>query len=212
MKVKERPILFSGPMVRAILEGRKSQTRRIVKPQPERLQVYDATVRDGVCQFYGVGRSSQFADSLDVQCPCGVPGDRLWVRETWQHTVATDSDCCVCYAADLSSRHSLADQCGQGDFVAVGEQCEPLHVGKWRPSIHMPRWASRITLEVVGVRVERLQDISEADAVSEGVDFISVGGVGAKDVFESLWESINGEGSWHANPWVWAIEFGRVKP
>lgn len=210
--MKERPILFSGDMVMAILDGRKTQTRRVVKPQPpDWLQVYSVGVCGGKVSFVGHGRSEQFADSSTAKCPYGVPGDRLWVRETWQHTVATDSDCCVAYKADMSAQHSIADQCGDGDFVKVGGDCVPLHIGRWRPSIHMPRWASRITLEITGVRVQRLQYISEADAVSEGCQCAGVpASLTNRGAFAKLWESINGEGTWAANPWVWAIEFRRT--
>lgn len=167
--MKMRPILFSGEMVRAILEGRKTQTRRVVKPQP-----------------------AYVIDSVWV-CPYGRPGDGLWVRETW----APNSQAGVfSYAADW----------------AAGVK----HVSRWRPSIHMPRAASRISLEVVGVRVERLREISEADALAEGcADSEMVDGVpmwcSAVEKYMDLWEKINGEGSWAVNPWVWVVEFRRVE-
>ena len=176
-QVKERPILFSGEMVRAILDGRKTQTRRVVKPQPPPLGGF-------------------------VKNPYGQPGDRLWVRETW----ALDDK--YYYRAD----------------GAVGDRC-----GKWKPSIHMPRAASRITLEITGVRVERLQEITISDIYAEGAitdewlewrDDVSGVGMPAgsrieneRDVWEKLWDSINGKTyPWKSNPWVWVIEFKRIKP
>jgi len=168
--MKERPILFSGPMVRAILEGRKTQTRRIVKPQP---------LRDRGVMAFNDGEHPQ------MRCPYGKPGDRLWVRETW------------CPDVEPYTFRYKAD----GD--------EPLE--RWRPSIHIPRWASRITLEVVSVRVERLQNISEDDALAEGITLVERG-TSPVDQFNKLWESINGPGSWEANPWVWVVEFKRIEP
>ena len=191
---KERPILFSAPMVRAILAGTKTQTRRVVKGAPEdwspvQPQVYAPTIvdRHGFEQpgpdAFGAGDAQ--GDHW-IRCPYGQPGDRLWVRETWaQHGVS------AVYRADSGDR--------------------PAGAGMWRPSIHMPRWASRITLEVTGVKVERLQGISEADAIAEGIPQSDVSppdmGVFA---YRQLWESINGPGSWDANPWVWCVSFKRV--
>ena len=206
--MKERPILFSGPMVRAILDGRKTQTRRIMKPQP----TYDGFWWSH--KGYSCGGEKQFRDGLPlfVGCPYGKVGDRLWVRET----------CC----SDGWSVHYLADN----DHREFGEtrydDVIKLHhysggFSRQVPSIHMPRWASRITLEITGVRVERLNEISEADAYSEGVtitsgqSFASNGNPElrneARCAFQSLWNSINGPESWAANPWVWAVEFKRIK-
>jgi len=178
MIVKERPILFSGPMVRAILAGRKTQTRRVVKPQH-----IPAGVRT-------LRWENQDAAELQhsARCPYGVPGDRLWVRETWQ----PGPDDCVYYRADNDPNEN-----------------------QWKPSIHMPRWASRITLEVVSVRVERVQDIGHIGAKAEGVEICDYDGrllpwqrqIGN---FQKLWDSINGKGSWGSNPWVWVVEFRRV--
>ena len=210
---KSSPILFSGPMVRAILDGRKTQTRRVVKPQLVRLE----TPR---------GRNKAAAGWLNFRalpCPYGQPGDELWVREAFgvvRFVGVHDGDIHeskVVYSADEPKQKPL----------------------RWTPSIHMPRCASRITLTVKAVRVERLQDISEADAIAEGVepnwigDLNPPGGmawdanehgwnpydgdesqegfpaVTAKESFRGLWQSINGPGSWDANPWVWVIEFER---
>ena len=222
--MKERPILFSSPMVRAILDGRKTQTRRVCKGQRELSNVHDF--------------------QLD-RCPFGQPGDRLWVRETWR-IGAWDQDAgCVAldYSADGFARREWIQVPDNDLFLKLWQQsCDDAYAAglhpfdgffkwepgqspcRWRPSIHMYRWASRITLEITGVRVERLNDISDADAKFEGASFHDGLGVGhsgwrhdfgdvhadARSSFARLWESINGAGSWNANPWVWVIEFRRV--
>ena len=181
--MKERPILFSAPMVRAILDGRKTQTRRIVK---------------NIGIVPGIGEILKGSDDIKEWpelCPYGKPGDRLWVRETF------------CYHDDLAMYLYKAD-----DVTCC----------KWKPSIHMPRIASRILLEVVNVRVERLNDISEEDAIAEGINlpspYVGIGMDGEviesetiswmpSDYYKELWESINGPGSWDLNPWVWVVEF-----
>lgn len=199
MSAKERPILFSAPMVRAILEGRKTQTRRVVKQQPHAANdPQHAALRGAgwVWMAHDDRPSYTFATG-DFRCPYGAPGDRLWVRETWAKAESPLIDETF-YRADgeVDGR--------QRAFSYVKR--EP----RWRPSIHMPRWASRIDLEVTGVHVERLQDISEADALAEGV------APEAPDecalAFRRLWESINGPDSWAADPWVWVVEFKRIKP
>ncbi len=164
-------------MVRAILEGRKTQTRRIVKSR------YKDRFGWGTAQPLILGDEECF--NSRYKCPYGKPGDRLWVRETW------------CPDVEPYTFRYKAD----GD--------EPLE--RWRPSIHIPRWASRITLEVVSVRVERLQNISEDDALAEGITLVERG-TSPVDQFNKLWESINGPGSWEANPWVWVVEFKRIEP
>lgn len=202
--MKERPILFSGPMVRALLAGTKTQTRRVVKPQPAPDQQPRTVI--GSSGFVYVMDNAPLLSYPEVRrvrwdCPYGQPGDRLWVRETW-HDASSALHSCALYRAD------------------GGE----IYGGKWAPSIHMPRWASRITLEITGVRVERLQDISEADARSEGCTQNhngyfwggphQTGGMKqmatALQAYQDLWESINGPGSWDANPWVWVLEFRRI--
>lgn len=220
---KERPILFSGPMIRAILEGRKTQTRRIVKPQPDhRLMCAPNNL------WYQINsRGESDISDCGIKCPYGVAGDRLWVKETFRvHGDCGQDKASTCYCTGPKDCEFRADY--EGEELALRE---------WRPSIHMPRWASRITLEVTGVRVERLQDISEQDAIAEGAERNdSPGSVPdwepewgyrtrcshypagcecfpnptARDWFEEVWESINGEGSWDANPWVWVIEFKRI--
>ena len=190
--MKERPILFSAPMVRAILDGRKTQTRRIVN---KKHLPFLANI------------TGNFLDGKWNQrpLPYGKPGDRLWVRESFNH----DGNHYI-YAADLNDA-------GVQKWAA-----------KWKPSIHMPRSASRILLEITGVRVERLQDISEEDAIAEGISRVpfrpcdgwpicdgymvgkddGVTGLAAKasTAYKKLWESINGPGSWDLNPWVWVVE------
>jgi hypothetical protein len=200
---KERPILFSAPMVRAILAGTKTQTRRIVKPQPE----YDADERwPGWKWPSHQARSMLEISEIPSACPYGRRGDRLWVRETHaQFAVGNRSGVapqCVAYRA-------TCDEDGGFDYVNNGDEIMRLKVTKWTPAIYMPRWASRITLEVTRVRVERLHDISEEDARAEGVDEIKAQVPTARDAFSYLWRDINGAESWRANPWVWVISFRR---
>ena len=195
----ELPILFSASMVRAILKGRKTQTRRVVKPQPT-MQEVDGTYGVSVLAFKQKKGKGHWIwpnakDIIVTECPYGEHGDRLWVREAFT-------------------------ECPKGNFI-YREQEETHDYGKstadannkWTPSIYMPRRASRITLEITNIRVERLQDISDKDALAEGVDQTNTSIKGyATERFKNLWESINGAGSWDANPWVWVIEFKRVKP
>jgi len=200
----ERPILFSSPMVRAILAGKKSQTRRIVKPVFHKGTI----LKYAGDSEYLAGKTTDSSDVVRLFCPYGQPGDTLWVRETWRASASDPKY--VHFAADLS------------DY-------EREEKGPWRPSIFMPRWASRLTLRITSVRVERLQDISEADAEAEGVlpffeqfDAIGrdqrVGGRLCADhphwtSFVCLWDEINGDrGAWASNPWVWCISFERVSP
>lgn len=210
--MKERPILFSGPMVRAILEGRKTQTRRVVKPQPEYIEWFEH--QKGWCGGFGPDAGSGSNPVRMIQCPYGKPGDRLWVRETWQSFGDSSSirprvphSCQVRYDATGTTAWCKVPKGARGVYPAMFRS---------RPSIHMPRWASRITLEVVSVRVERLQEISEADAEAEGVAFMreypdADETLSARQLYDILWESINGAGSWAANPWVWVVEFRKVE-
>lgn len=206
--MKERPLLFSAPMVRALLDGSKTQTRRILKVKP------DFVTSDGIParftpQDENLGRLGEV-----IHCPYGQPGDRLWVRESF-------------WGCDLP---------GYGDTPCVvyddewhGKEYLPAEARPWArkfgriPSIHMPRNCSRITLEITGVRVERLQDISEEDAIAEGIHCLSNGQflpmkkgysgglLTAASAYRALWEIINGAGSWDENPFVWVIEFRRIK-
>lgn len=222
--MKERPILFSAPMVRAILDGRKTQTRRVVKPQT----VTAALLSDGI---------KDAATGKPIRCHYGQPGDRLWVREAFRFldsfdgdSPATVGDLCMIagYPKPWAPTQYEAD--GYRDnWMNVGASPGSVTPGKLRPGIHMPRWASRILLEVTGVRVERLQDISEANCIAEGVesvrnegkywrdysnpdgrDCVSMTAVTPVESYRTLWESINGPGSWAANPWVWVVEYKRV--
>jgi len=218
----ERGIIFSGPMVRAIREGRKTQTRRLVKGapsewSPEQPQFFCPTVldrwgnEDAGPERFGAGNS----DGSDwLVCPY-KPGDRLWVREAWR-TTGDDGRCDHMPPRDMQSHQVWYEADGR----APADEC----AGKLRSSIFMPRWASRITLEVVGVRVERLQDISDSDCIAEGIvavgepgllasgASVQVGKLGsrystARNLYSQLWESIHGPGSWARNEWVWVVDF-----
>lgn len=186
--MKERPILFSAPMVRAILDGTKTQTRRVVKSRPDKNMGPRCVLLPN--ELAGEVNAGDYTN-----CPYGQPGDRLWVRETF-HTVDGHR---AFYRADYNHNP-------KGDKE---------HGIVWTPSIHMPRWASRIALEVTGVRAEPLQDISDADVESEGIQEIVDAGIDhdgwPRDAYRALWEQINGPGSWSANPWVWVIEFKVVE-
>ncbi|HBY9530469.1 hypothetical protein AB9B74_08120 [Klebsiella aerogenes] len=225
--MKERGMIFNGEMVRAILDGRKTQTRRIMKVQPEPSKSRPGDFWFSSKKLESMVHISDFAPGnspiadyhLFIQehcCPFGAVGDRIWVRETWAR-----------YNIDQNS-HDLA-------YRATTPADWP-EEGRWRPSIHMPRWASRILLEITNVRIERLNAISPEDAESEGLECTNFTGFGDEpglpsypepdvyfdplkkqrkeyppEAFAGLWESIYGEGSWKANPWVWVIEFKRVE-
>lgn len=217
---KERPIIFSAPMVRAIFEGRKTQTRRVVKgiTDPESFEV----LGDSGAGFLHSDKCQSFCDYAcgghEVECPYGKPGDRLWVKERFQLTTDARGKCVIVYAADDSAFFVLAEDGGEGDLCGVAEKADRsrcLPIERWRPSIHMPRWASRLTLEITGVRVERLQAISDADCLAEGINAERAVEDGVnrpyREEYARLWDSINGKGSWAANPWVWVIEFRRVE-
>ncbi|MCK7330234.1 morphogenetic protein [Enterobacter bugandensis] len=204
----ERGMIFNGEMVRAILDGQKTQTRRIIK---------DCMVgRDPISKFIQIGKKFIGCYPEDVpelirECsPYGVPGDRIWVRETFQGPLF-DFEQMEAYQED-SSKFKKPEFCV---YKADGKPApeffdadENLHCC-WRPSIHMPRWASRIKLEITDVRVERLNDISEEDARSEGISGSSAHDV--KEAYAALWRSIYGSDSWQANPWVWVIVFKRIE-
>ena len=227
--IKERPILFSGPMVRAILSGEKTQTRRAIKPQPtdaddqlhggelSKRAPYDIEdYETGVTLGYGFSNDTGDGFGLVWRCPYGRPGDRLWVREAWTPDHSAFYPCFpYVYRADAGFDYERNEE----GKVYSPEQ-DAWYPFRWRPSIHMPRAASRITLEVTGVRVERLQDITEEDAKREGtpseivpIDVSRMPSYPCDEIqgkFAALWESINGEGSWDVNPWVWVVEFKRV--
>ncbi|DBA08609.1 TPA: hypothetical protein NPR52_003913 [Pseudomonas aeruginosa] len=204
---RERPILFNDQMVRAILEGRKTVTRRVMKPQPDFL----GSMVDPNTPF----KTLDAGLHARITCPHGQPDDRLWVREAW----AADAQVDAIAPRDLSQGEPIWYP---ADFSVRQTGCSMISKGRGRPSIHMPRWASRILLEITAVRIERLQDISEKQALAEGVELEGEGvcwagaaGTASDSPVESfrlLWELINGAGSWNANPWVWVVEFKRVTP
>lgn len=215
--MKERPILFNGPMVRAILDGSKTQTRRIAKLSSSLPDGKGWTTLvkpgthvhlplvDGRWQWKPAGGDEwQPYPDLSDYCPYGKPGDRLWVRETWT----------------IQDEHpEMRRKPEQGDSFAFRATGQSGYYGptnkivRWRPSIHMPRLASRINLEITGVRIERLNNISPSDSLAEGCPYHHKTGFSPEDAvkwYADLWESINGTGSWAANPWVWVVEFKRV--
>lgn len=227
--MKAHPILFSGEMVRAILAGRKTQTRRVVKAMPGKQAQWLTPSLLNAVRFVSVEEWGDIGLGVAlvhpkggplgwIRCPYGAPGDRLWVRETWQ-AVSPDEDwrpleeCNIFYRA-TDEHPGLYDP----------RTDEPSYV--WRPSIHMPRWASRLTLEVTGVRVERVRDISNEDAFAEGCTAYPDRGywqqdpMGSvvladtpRDEFQMLWNAINAKRGygWDVNPWVWVVEFRRAE-
>lgn len=226
--VKERPILFSGPLIRALLAGTKTQTRRLVKPQPPppnptgsfglapapaSWEKPDLFVVVG--DVWAVREHDPKMANAGIRCPFGVPGDRLWVRETYALTSTWDKS--------RPAEMPVLSRLGRPE-IPVRWRADEVHEGallewgRWRPSIHMPRWASRLALEVTGVRVERLQEITEDDAKAEGVPDQGIGNMrvftamGANRYhFATLWDQINGKrADWMSNPWVWVVEFRRL--
>ena len=200
-----KPILFNTEMVRAILEGRKTQTRRVVKNTFD--HVFEKFT-NGVWPFY---RNNQ-SHLVRRECPYGKVGDVLWVRETWVKNLNPNSD-----------------DFGKYEFKSDYNWTHAIDLIRWKPSIHMPFEAARIFLEITNVRVERLYDISALDAINEGIEYLGTGYYGPEwkcyfdakhdtpsyvipfNSFMSLWVSINGENSWNANPWVWVVEFKRIE-
>lgn len=213
----EHPILFSGPMVRAILDGTKTQTRRAVTPQPP-----DATTNGTPYTGYqhstlpGHSRGYDLTAYVDNpryigDCPYGAPGDLLWVRETWRaYLKRCEVNTANFRAYDMDPSPETSDIVYKVDVDTSKDFCP------WRPSIHMPRWASRITLRVTNVRVQRLQEISYSDAMAEGVCEGSGHGMRSESRrwFSELWDSLNAKRghSWESNPWVWAVTFERTTP
>ncbi|MCY1169392.1 hypothetical protein D9M73_94200 [compost metagenome] len=222
----ERGIPFMAPMVRAVLANTKRQTRRVVNPQPP------AHIKD-FCAYhhpkpghwlYGWDEADKSLMEWCVRSPYGKPGDGLWVREAWRASktwddtpprdifpLALTKNTGVTVLFEAGGWRNV-DPTGREEPAYSTNRPMPAWAGRYRPAMFMPRWASRIDRVVTGVRIERLQDISEADAEAEGVDFLRhVPDVDetltAKQLYECLWESINGAGSWDTNPWVWVIEF-----
>ncbi|EPZ1177252.1 hypothetical protein WH694_15340 [Klebsiella oxytoca] len=196
----ERGMIFNAEMVRAILDGRKTQTRRIVKLQPD---------EDGLAKV----TNGPWVDTSErnYRCPFGDVGDRIWGRETWAEAGASAPNLKL-YRANYPEH-----------VPSHYENVPPANEIRWTPSIHMPRWASRILLEITDVRVERLNAISEHDAQAEGVAKLRGGfwqhyqpgwtqhQLSSRGSFVTLWKSIYGEESWNSNPWVWVIEFKRIE-
>ncbi|EJN06441.1 hypothetical protein [Herbaspirillum sp. YR522] len=211
--MKERPILFSAPMVRALLAGQKTQTRR----------AFSKRMIDTMYNAAHMGEVSYFIDGGEMEendlsyvadwCPYGKIGDRMWVRETWRGVV------------EISPPDAIKPEYGVARYIPAQEHCKRIEYAAtqecgddpWRPSIHMPRWACRILLEIVSVRVEKLNDCSVSDALAEGVftwwreiEQTASDHPAPPAIYRELWESINGAGSWAANPWVWVVEFRRI--
>lgn len=240
--VRECPILFSGPMVRAILDGTKTQTRRVILPQPEwiessgrwRWPVPRSRVNPGCCTEVVTASREWWEYLTPNQLPYGQPGDWLWVRETF---AVEDSygegdpwdDHHYRWVHYRATPHTgIRVEPSRTSMTYLHESAEPERIEseiasyRWRPSIHMPRWASRIALELTDVRVERVQEITEAGALAEGVKAFDgaflgafaagdrLSGVSAVNAFSRLWDDINAKRGygWDANPWVWVLTFG----
>lgn len=218
---KVHPILFSGPMVRAILDGRKSVTRRVIKPQPFGPTKYHT----GISKFFDKGEGRWWgvtadihrfdpspATLFDIRCPYGAAGDLLWCRETWADLRGMGFDTDVAYRAQYLNRHGAED--------ADSQQRREEYGVPWKPSIHMPKRYARLWLRVTDIRVERLQDISEDDAIAEGsqvpLDEIHPrpqAALSERHAFANLWDTLNaGRGfGWETNPYVWCISFERTE-
>lgn len=233
--MKERPVIFNSEMVRAILDGRKTQTRRTLTER--HLHLIDAASSAGECYPLESGVDHENSQSYYREhCPFGQVGDRLWVRETFA-TLGNEDGCAIDWDENLVKgggqeaariyRASCEQKSGNYGLWSIPDIADwkphtwnVQYEGTWVPSINMPRWASRILLEITAVRVERLNDISQADAIAEGgppshpsIDAVSRD-YGFPDFsrswFAQTWQHIYGEESWNANPWVWVIEFKRV--
>lgn len=236
-KIIERGMIFNSDMVRAILDGRKTQTRRVMKPQPDSCPPprgghwWPSNKHRTMLHVEEALQNSEgiWEGIVGDACPFGDVGDRIWVRETWAEAGASAPDLKL-YRANYPAH-----------VPTHYENVPPAEDVRWTPSIHMPRWASRIVLEITGVRVERLNSISDADCIAEGIIPVPkdrdddhqfwrdyrLSGDGTfcvhspRESFASLWKSVRGKsfeqeedtgpGSWHANPWVWVIEFKRIE-
>ncbi|OZQ45261.1 hypothetical protein [Klebsiella variicola] len=228
--MKERGMIFNAEMVRAILDGRKTQTRRIMKVQPESNQlglllITDSTKHSDIGKYHWAesNATGNHVRSKLFSCPFGAVGDQIWVRETFQGPLF-DYELMDEYLEDSSKfeKPEFCQYAADGGHRPEYQDADDNLRHGWRPSIHMPRWASRILLEITDVRVERLNAISQEDAQAEGMELTGwrptysdpdSGGevMTPYDNFAQLWESIYGEESWKANPWVWVIEFKRVE-
>lgn len=235
---KERGIMFSGPMMRALLEDRKTQTRRIMEPDSPH-PIHAVLPMDGMPGFFDVQhvdpRGGFFAYGL--KCPYGQPGDRLWGREAWKYADWTEDGMpYIGYRADGGKRlvENVPDEWSERLTNIWADLSEPANYDidnraadrKWRPAMFMPRWASRLTLEITDVRVERVQEIGEMDALAEGIEELEQGPPmerfwapdgddghhSAANAYAELWDSINGKTHpWASDPFVWAISFKRVE-
>ena len=198
--MKEHGIIFNAEMVRAILDGRKTQTRRLVNSVPTTHDFHgwimsSTCAKDEGKAVWAIGDSPLLKDPIRLNCPLGKIGDRLWVRETWQCGLCTEST----FAYKATHKPTDLEE-GWNEKI------------KWRPSSQMPRWASRILLEITGVRVERVQEISQEDAKAEG--FVGDGlswSPSAYGQFADMWMSIYGAESWNSNQWCWVIEFKQIQ-
>ena len=224
---RDRPIPFSEAEVRAILEGRKTQTRRVAKPPPKAVFLPDDQWKIDVDEP-GTAYMDDESGRLRITCPYGQPGDQMWLRETWALVHNWEEDGIDDWEGAIPKDRPISPSAQvwhKAGHLRSSDTVEDRGF-RWRPSIHMPRWASRITLEITRVRVERVQDITEADAKAEGVSPVMVdsGGFTQWDApidipdyiepFADLWDKLNaprGHG-WSVNPWVWVIDFERIKP
>ena len=202
--MKEKPILFNGEMVRAVLGGRKVQTRRTMSPQPKGEVETDKTyLREDTEGNLIYCHPVPDTDVLDCKSPYGKVGDHLWVREIWTDYLNKEPLSYTLYRADFPLCWDAEDTEHGGDVEIQAEEI------KWSPSIHMPRKASRINLEITGIRVERLQEITEEGAKAEG-EFTGV--IYGSHSFKDLWDSLYAKRglSWESSPWVWVVEFKRI--
>ena len=222
----ERPILMSAPMVRATLAGTKTQTRRVAvkTSRPDVVVPTDFDKEECLLEI----ENKHSGRRVWKPCPYGRPGDRLWVREAWCPIYPQDPHYNGGHPIGIDYKASHSRDSDQWRVM------DDLGTRRWKPSIHMPRWASRVLLEITAVRVEQLQDISEADSLAEGINCYPFrpddgfpvcdgythkqddGTCGlwptAREAYKDLWEQINGAGKWDTNPWVWVIEFRRLQP
>lgn len=247
---KERPLLCNDEMVRSILDDRKTNTRRLMKPQPLGGFVSGEFIPPGGKydrSIWKPGPIAKFECGTEIKCPYGVPGDRLWVQEAWRCVAWPDPDFSGEEVIEYRDKKRLPvndHRWGSANYDNWAERmrnegvCSVLKAGydiydegdgismndypynnppiEWRPSIHMPRWASRINLEITNVRVERVQGISEEGAIAEGVNIADAWGKSGDEnaaivAFTQLWQSIYGPQLWHDDPWVWVMEFRRME-
>jgi hypothetical protein len=229
--MKYIPVLFSTPMVQAILDNRKTQTRRVVKmtkdiENPE--FGYTAFTQIGSISVRGKHANGEYGESF-IKCPYGKVGDILWVRETWANTTNVNSVSDFPYGVphivsesfDGKVHSAYIYRASTPDWQWLDDDGWTTEKSHWKPSIHMPKVACRLFLKIKSIRVERLQEISEQDAKAEGAEGLNCQYIGAEhhgqgytsytEGFKKIWQDINGRVSWLANPWVWVIEFERIE-